>query len=193
MESSRIGRDACGLSRQWRISFALAGMLVALDTRAAQIFSAQGLRWPGLWIISGYRSPTLQAQVNPRQPASRHRECPALAADLRVGDFPASTTPEYWRLLGTLWKAQGGRWGGDFPTPDLNHFEVLTVSGGFVASAPAFSRLLTKGGELTVTPTAPRVPRALIPGKRELRDLAPGIPIITVDPRGRRVSRRPAL
>ena len=156
-------------------------MLIALDARAAGVFAAQGLRWPGLWILSGWRSAQLQAYVNPLEPASRHRPCPSLAADLRVGDFPASTTTDYWRVLGTLWKAMGGRWGGDFPTPDLNHFELLSVRGGAVAAAPTFSRLASRE---EVTP----IPRAA-PTKRQLRDLAPG-PIM-IAPRA--ISRRPSL
>jgi len=71
-----------------------------------------------------------------------------MAADLRVGDTPASTTPtEVWAFLGTLWKALGGRWGGDFrPEPDYNHFEALTVRApplpplGAIAPAPTRSR-----------------------------------------------------
>lgn len=109
-------------------------MLIALDTEAARIFSAEGLRWPGAYVISGYRSRWVQAQVNPNIPPTKslHNRCPSMAADLRVGDQPASTTPvEVWRFLGTIWKSMGGRWGGDFgagfaggPTPDLNHFEL---------------------------------------------------------------------
>ena len=100
-------------------------MLVALETRATQIFSAEGVRWPGIFIISGYRSPNLQAQVNPAASRSRHMFCPSLAADLRVGNLPASTTPtEFWAFLGTIWKTMGGRWGGDFRTPDVNHFDI---------------------------------------------------------------------
>jgi len=60
-------------------------------------------------------------------PDSLHVRCPSLAADLRVGDMPASTTPDFWRFLGPIWKAMGGRWGGDFQTPDPNHFAILTV------------------------------------------------------------------
>lgn len=171
MASSRVGNDACLLSRRWRISPTLAGMLVALDARAESVFSSQGLRWPGLYVISGYRSPSLQASVNPTEPFSGHVECPAVAVDLRVGDLPASTTPEFWPVLGTLWKAQGGRWGGDFPTPDPNHFEELTVRGGPVAVAPLFSRLTSR---LEVTPILVAPKRRPTP---VTRTLAPPPPI----------------
>ena len=128
-------------------------MLVSLEARAAAIFSAEGLRWPGIFIISGYRSQALQARVNPLVPKSLHTECPSLAVDLRVGDTPASTTAvEVWAFLGTLWKALGGRWGGDFrPEPDFNHFEKLTVV------APPLPPL----GGLAPAPITTRIPLAL--------------------------------
>jgi len=104
-------------------------MLVRLESRAAAIFSAEGLRWPGVFVISGHRSTARQIEINPAVPGSLHTECPSLAADLRVGDTPASTTAtEVWAFLGSIWKALGGRWGGDFrPKPDFNHFEATTV------------------------------------------------------------------
>ena len=128
MRSARIADDPCSLSRRWILDPTLARMLVALEDRATRIFSAEGLRWPGLYIISGHRSKRRQLAVNPSAPNSRHTLCPSMAADLRVGDLPASTTPDFWRFLGTLWKAMGGRWGGDFkPQPDPNHFEGITI------------------------------------------------------------------
>lgn len=106
----------------------LAGMLVSLEARAHELFSAEGIRWPGIFIISGYRSRTLQARLNPTVPQSKHTLCPSLAADLRVGDFAASLTREIWPVLGTIWKTMGGRWGGDFRQPDPNHFELPTIT-----------------------------------------------------------------
>ena len=103
-------------------------MLVALDRRAAETVSSQGFRWPGLSIISGYRSPFLQLEINPTAPNSLHTVCPSLAADLRVGDFPASVTPPaLWELLGRIWSSLGGRWGGRFAPPDLNHFDLKAL------------------------------------------------------------------
>ena len=100
-------------------------MLVALENRATEILSAEGFRGPDLYIISGYRSARLQSRVNPLAPRSRHTFCPSMAADLRVADLPASTTPfEFWAFLGQIWKAMGGRWGGHFSTPDPNHFDI---------------------------------------------------------------------
>lgn len=127
MRSEKIeGSDACGLSRRWRISTNLASMLVTLEASSAQQFSAAGIPWGGLFILSGYRSQTFQARVNPSNPDSKHSQCPAVAADLRVADLPASTTPDIvWLKLGETWQRLGGTWGGTFSPPDLNHFESL--------------------------------------------------------------------
>lgn len=123
MPSERVSDDACGISRRWAVDLGLAEMVVALDQRATERFSSQGLRFPGTFIISGYRPRSLQAQINPAVPDSLHTRCPALAVDLRVGNFAASTTPaSIWSVLGRIWKELGGSWGGDFSPPDLNHF-----------------------------------------------------------------------
>jgi len=119
----------CSLSRRWVLAPQVAGMVVALDEWAANQFAAQGLRWPGLFVISGFRSRILQAEVNPLAEASLHTRCPSLAVDLRVGDIPASlTTVETWAFLGFRWQTMGGRWGGRFTPPDNNHFDVQALS-----------------------------------------------------------------
>ncbi len=106
-------------------------MLVRLDESARRKFSAQGFRWPGLFIISGYRSPLFQAELNPLAPSSLHTRCPSMAADLRVGDLPASLTPiEWWAFLGFEWAKLGGRWGGHFTPPDENHFDLKAFDFG---------------------------------------------------------------
>lgn len=117
--------DSCGLQRRWSIRADLANKIIELDAVADQQFSAEGLRWPGLFIISGFRSAARQLEINPSVPASKHTRCPAMAVDLRVGDLPASTTSEFWPYLGQIWKRLGGRWGGDFTDYDPNHFEVI--------------------------------------------------------------------
>jgi len=127
--SAPVGDDGCSLSRRWVLDPALADMLVDLDEWARRTFSASGIRWPGIFIISGYRSPGLQALINPFAPRSLHTRCPSLAADLRLGDIPASlTTPEQWAVLGVRWRQMGGRWGGDFRVPDYNHFDIPALS-----------------------------------------------------------------
>ena len=123
-----VGNDSCRIQGRWLLAAALADSLIALDRWAAAQFSAQGLRWPGLTIISGHRPPSVQTRVNPFAPASKHTRCPSMAADLRVGSEPASVTDAtVWRWLGVKWKTigQGGRWGGSFRVEDLNHFESL--------------------------------------------------------------------
>ena len=120
-----LGQDACSLARRWTLAPALARRLVALDRDLADEFAAAGIRWPGLWILSGGRSSTHQMQLNPTAPESLHTRCPSLAADLRVGGVPASLTEDLvWNAVGTRWELLGGRWGGRFDPPDLNHFDL---------------------------------------------------------------------
>lgn len=127
--SSPVADDSCSLSRQWVLDPTLADMLVRLDAWATRSFSAEGLRWPGLFVISGFRSALLQAETNPLAPASLHTRCPSLAVDLRVGDLPASlTTVETWAFLASHWFSLGGRWGGRFTPPDNNHFDLPSLS-----------------------------------------------------------------
>jgi len=142
--SERVGGDPCGLSRRWSIEPDLAFMLDALEERAQATFSAEGVRWPSLFVISGYRPPAVQAFLNPSAPRSLHTRCPALAADLRLGDTAATLTPiEVWAAYGTWWKLLGGIWGGDFshgvpvwqragfPIGDFNHFAIAGVPSVF--------------------------------------------------------------
>lgn len=103
----------------------LAEDLVFLNEWMAQELPAQGIRWEGLYVISGYRSPAFQIVVNPDAPRSLHTYCPSLAADLRVADHPASITDAaLWAIIGQRWEFMGHRWGGRFRPPDLNHFDL---------------------------------------------------------------------
>jgi len=130
MASERIS-DHCSLSRRWFLEPGFARALVTLESVAQRLVAADGLHWPGLYVISGYRSRAEQASVSPGRPASPHTWCPAMAVDLRVGDTPASITPpEWWAFVGNIWKSLGGRWGGDFAPPDPNHFEIPTLGRG---------------------------------------------------------------
>ena len=139
------------ISRRWSLDCTLARDLVRLDgfglagwskLRAAAPLWLRGsplsafLIWPGLYVISGYRTEEQQAGLNPGAQDSQHRRCPSLAADLRVGQLEAClTAPAVWQWLAAGWKLQGPghRWGGDFiggfvPCPlweaDLNHFDL---------------------------------------------------------------------
>ena len=123
--SERVTNDWCGLADRWRLDPQLAFDLVSLDQWATQELAAQGIRWPGLFVISGHRSPALQLIVNPAAPRSLHTVCPSLAADLRVANQPASLTEiQTWFWLGQRWEFMGHRWGGRFKPPDLNHFDM---------------------------------------------------------------------
>lgn len=160
-----VGRsDVCSLQRRWAIRADLARGLIRLDRWAAgriPTIRVRGLQleWPGLTIISGHRSQVLQARLNPDAPNSLHTRCPALAVDLRVGAARASSIPlEIWSLLGQQWVRMGFRWGGDFSTPDPNHFDV----------GRGFSTILPERG-VPSRSTVPllssfRVPQNSIPG-----------------------------
>jgi uncharacterized protein YcbK (DUF882 family) len=100
-------------------------MLVELDAKMSRLYATHGIRWPGLWVYSGFRTKEEQADVNPFAPNSKHTKCPAMAVDLRVGDLPASTTdPVIWTRIGQEWQFMGGRWGGVWTPPDWNHFDI---------------------------------------------------------------------
>lgn len=115
-----MGRDACRLANRWTLDLGLANMLVRLEEQASREF---GRYWPGLFIISGYRTPAHNADVG-GAPNSFHTRCPSLAADLRVGSV-AGRLPgdhEIWAILGGIWRLMGGKWGGTFGDP--NHFDI---------------------------------------------------------------------
>lgn len=161
--------DACSLSRRWALDPVVARKLVDLDGKVGAIFSAQGLRWPGLSIISGFRSHQKQAALNPDAPDSYHTRCPALAVDLRVGDAPARTTPfELWAVVGQQWKLLGGRWGGDFAEPDPNHFDfpALAIMAHTFTSTRKEVHTVTRPPTTTIVPTTrPIIPTAPVPSR----------------------------
>lgn len=135
MRSERVEDDPGGLVRRWDLDPSTACAVVALELEARCTLSPGGIRWPGLFVISGYRSRPVASALAPDQApaaqslhmARRDGRPASLAVDLRVGNLPASTTPlEIWSALGSLWKrlVPGGRWGGDFDPPDVNHFDM---------------------------------------------------------------------
>lgn len=117
---SRVGRDACAIAVRWTLDLTLAGMVVRLEDQASREF---GRYWPGLYIISGYRSPAHNADDG-GAPDSFHLRCPSLAVDLRVGHVAGLDSDGVWAILGGMWRLMGGRWGGQFREPDPNHFDL---------------------------------------------------------------------
>ena len=120
--------DACGLARRWLLEPALATAIVEVEDLASRSAAAEGFQWPGLFVLSGFRTRNQQSKANPFAEASHHRCCPSMAVDLRVGDVPASSTPRpVWQEVAEFFQAFGVKWGGDFSDPELasaeqNHF-----------------------------------------------------------------------
>lgn len=138
MLASPVGRDACEIAEKWGLAPHVADMLVLLELKAEQEFRdirIPWLRWPGLFIVSGYRSPQLNKEVGGAKNSFHLNTdasgCPlSLAVDLRVGQVPGVSTFELWAILGGMWQRLGGRWGGSFSTPDPNHFDVPAFVSG---------------------------------------------------------------
>lgn len=121
---SRVGTDDCLLANRWTLDPTLARMLVRLEAMARSEFEVPGIfRWPGLFVISGYRSPRHNRDVG-GSPNSLHTACPSLAVDLRFGRVPGRMPgdQQVWEILGGMWRLLGGRWGGSFDDP--NHFDL---------------------------------------------------------------------
>jgi len=98
-------------------------MLVRLEEFATREFRNHSIRWPGLSVVSGYRTPEQNRAVGGAKD-SLHVRCPALAVDLRVGAVAGLDDQATWAILGGKWRLMGGRWGGTFRTPDWNHFDL---------------------------------------------------------------------
>jgi len=127
--SSPVGNDANRLACRWILDPVLAQGLIDMDRYFANQFATAGIRWPGIWITSGYRSKARQAEVNPNAPDSLHTRCPSLAADVRVGSIPGISgtqgAEQLLRMMGGYWKLRGHRWGGDFQDNyDPIHFDL---------------------------------------------------------------------
>lgn len=121
----RLDADQCGLlTPPWSLDPTLASMLVRLEDTAHRAFSNLNLPWPGIRIISGHRTPDANKAAR-GVPQSLHLLCPSLAADLRFGNTGIDLSEEqFWQWLGAHWLTMGGRWGGNFSKPDVNHFDL---------------------------------------------------------------------
>lgn len=130
---SRVGTDDCSLGTRWKLDSRLASMLVELEAWAQREFAIPPvIRWPGLYVISGFRTLEENRRTPGAAPDSRHIQCPSTAVDMRVGTVSGVESAEVWAILGGRWKEMGGRWGGNFqwsgsplPNPrESNHFDL---------------------------------------------------------------------
>lgn len=96
-------------------------MLLQMDDWASTEFSKAGLPYPGLIVISGFRTRTHNTAIG-GAPNSRHLTCPSRAVDLQFGSVPGVSAPTIWAWFGAKWRSLGGRWGGEFEDP--NHFDL---------------------------------------------------------------------
>jgi len=72
--------------------------------------------------ISGRRSAAANREVGG---AERSLHLYGHAFDVQVLGYRVDQIPLWWWLeLGRFWEAMGGRWGGRFSPPDLNHFDA---------------------------------------------------------------------
>lgn len=131
MLPEKIADDRCGMARRWVLHPLLASALVDLERLAQKRFATSGIRWPGLWIISGNRTAEAQAVLNPDVSDSLHVRCPALAVDLRVGSIPEAGRDALLDFAGATWLDLGRetgldyRWGGTFSDfPNRAHFDI---------------------------------------------------------------------
>lgn len=88
------------------------------------IAMVNGIREEGipLLVISGRRNANVNREVGG---ANNSLHLQGLAFDVQVEGFTRDELhPYFWRMLGEWWESLGGRWGGRFNPPDVNHFDV---------------------------------------------------------------------
>lgn len=74
-----------------------------------------------LIVISARRDAALNKRVGG---AVRSMHLVGQAIDVQVEGYRTDQIPfAWWERLGSFWEALGGRWGGRFDPPDLNHFD----------------------------------------------------------------------
>jgi len=87
-----------------------------------------GIRAEGipLQVISARRNANVNQEVGG---AERSLHLYGLAFDLQVEGYRREEVhPYFWQYLGEWWESVGGRWGGRFSAPDVNHFDTGVVS-----------------------------------------------------------------
>lgn len=74
-----------------------------------------------LVVISGRRKAAYNAEIGGAE-FSLHLH--GLAFDVQVLGYTRDQVPWWWwQALGQEWERLGGRWGGRFSVPDVNHFD----------------------------------------------------------------------
>ena len=111
-------------------SDASLGLISGLDRRFAPFafHFVNAARQAGipLVVISGRRSGPVADPVGNIAEASLH--IPGFAFDVQVLGYLRDDLPWWWwQAMGEYWEAMGGRWGGRFSTPDVNHFDAGVV------------------------------------------------------------------
>jgi len=76
-----------------------------------------------LVIISGRREVAIADRYG--QVAANSAHLQGLAFDVQVLGYRVDDLPwAWWLSMGEFWEALGGRWGGRFTMPDVNHFDT---------------------------------------------------------------------
>lgn len=94
----------------------------ALRPYAAYFVNAVRAAGVPLVLISGRRRSSPNQAVGG---AERSLHLYGFAFDVQVLGYRREDIPaQWWARLGRFWEAMGGRWGGRFDSPDVNHFDV---------------------------------------------------------------------
>lgn len=97
---------------RWGLSRTMAISALALGFYSLRLFNLR------LWIISGRRDSAVNLFVG-----GVSDSCHLRGEAIDVGTDRTLSRAE-WGNVGRIGRALGLRWGGDFRTPDLNHFQI---------------------------------------------------------------------
>lgn len=105
----------------------IAGLHPDFAPYALQFVNAARSAGVPLVIISGTRStPAADPEGNV---AIHSLHLAGLAFDVQVIGYKRNQLPDwFWQVLGEYWESMGGRWGGRFGIPDVNHFDAGVVT-----------------------------------------------------------------